>query len=49
MEDAKPVLPSAADDGGAMESRFADLCKVCKVLSFLKHPFPFLLASFGII
>ncbi|CAA6659647.1 unnamed protein product [Spirodela intermedia] len=27
MEDAKPVLASTADDEGAMESRFADLCK----------------------
>uniref|UniRef100_A0A1D1ZL71 Retinoblastoma-related protein n=2 Tax=Anthurium amnicola TaxID=1678845 RepID=A0A1D1ZL71_9ARAE len=27
MEDAKPVLAAVPDDGGAMESRFADLCK----------------------
>ncbi|WOL03887.1 retinoblastoma-related protein [Canna indica] len=27
MEDVKPSIASLADDGGAMEARFADLCK----------------------
>lgn len=29
MEDVKPSIASLADDGGAMEARFADLLKVC--------------------
>lgn len=28
MEDVKPVIPLQSDEGGAMEARFADLCKV---------------------
>lgn len=34
MEESKPLISFRGDDGGAMEARFVDLCKVSVFLGF---------------